>query len=166
MPSSSSTTSPVAPATSPPVPGLASRAERAHPHALGAFRVVVGLLFVCHGSAALFGFPEGMGRTVALGTWPGWYAAVIQFAGGLLVLLGLGTRAAAFISSGSMAYAYFHVHQPRALLPLDNGGEPAALFCWAMLLLVFAGPGSAALGPALRRLRRTREGQLAPSVRE
>jgi putative oxidoreductase len=50
-------------------------------------------------------------------------------------MLGLGTRAAALISSGSMAYAYFSVHRPGALLPLQNGGEKAALFgagVWAL----------------------------------
>lgn len=75
-------------------------------------------------------------------TWPNWYAAVIELVGGSLVLLGLGTRAAAFISSGSMAYAYFKVHQPNGLWPMENSGEGAAMFCWAFLLLVFTGSGA------------------------
>ncbi|MEV0844537.1 DoxX family protein [Streptomyces sp. NPDC049954] len=133
--------------------------HRAQPYALGLFRIVVGLLFACHGSASLFGFPggrEGAG-TVPLGEWPGWYAAVIQLVGGLLVLTGLGTRTAAFIASGSMAFAYFHVHQPHALLPLQNGGEPSVMFCWALLLLVFTGPGALSLG-GLWAPRATRAG--------
>ncbi|MEU1026121.1 DoxX family protein [Streptomyces sp. NPDC005904] len=119
--------------------------NRAQPYALGLFRIVIGLLFACHGAASLFGVLGGAGgdgSTVDAGTWPGWYAAVIQLVGGGLVLLGLGTRAAAFISSGSMAYAYFKVHQPEALWPIENGGEASAIFCWAMLLLVFTGSGA------------------------
>lgn len=59
--------------------------------------------------------------------------------------LGLGTRIAALVSSGSMAYAYFSVHQSGALFPLQNGGEPSAVYSWVFLLLVFTGPGALAL---------------------
>lgn len=126
---------------------LANRLHRAQPYALGLFRIVVGLLFACHGAASLFGVLGGAmgGGTVEAGTWPGWYAAVIQLVAGVLVLVGLGTRTAAFVASGSMAYAYFKVHQPEALFPLQNSGEGAALFCWVFLLLVFTGPGALAL---------------------
>ncbi|WP_030666318.1 DoxX family protein [Streptomyces rimosus] len=118
--------------------------ERFRPHALSLFRIVVGLLFACHGASSLFGVlggAMGKGLTVPAGSWPGWYAAVIQLVGGVLVMVGLGTRSAAFISSGSMAYAYFSAHAGTALWPLQNGGELSALFCWAFLLLVFTGPG-------------------------
>ncbi|KEF20475.1 DoxX family protein [Streptomyces rimosus] len=118
--------------------------ERFRPHVLSLFRIVVGLLFACHGASSLFGVlggAMGKGLTVPAGSWPGWYAAVIQLVGGVLVMVGLGTRSAAFISSGSMAYAYFSAHAGTALWPLQNGGELSALFCWAFLLLVFTGPG-------------------------
>lgn len=126
---------------------LASRLNQAQPYALGLFRIVVGLLFACHGAASLFGVLGGAmgGGTVETGAWPAWYAAVIQLVAGGLVLLGAGTRSAAFIASGSMAYAYFNVHQPEGLFPLQNGGDGAALYCWAFLLLVFTGPGAFAL---------------------
>ncbi|MEV3853249.1 DoxX family protein [Streptomyces sp. NPDC050095] len=119
---------------------MTGRLNSAQPYALGLFRIVIGLLFACHGAASLFGAFDS--PTVETGTWPGWYAAVIQLVGGALVLLGLGTRLAAFVSSGSMAYAYFKVHQPEALWPMQNGGEPSAMFCWALLLLVFTGSGA------------------------
>ncbi|MCX0243647.1 DoxX family protein [Streptomyces drozdowiczii] len=121
--------------------------HRAQPYVLALFRIVVGGLFACHGAASVFGVLGGAhgGGSIAAGTWPGWYAAVIQLVGGVLVALGLGTRAAALVSSGSMAYAYFTVHQSHALLPLQNGGEPSAVFCWVFLLLVFTGPGALAL---------------------
>ncbi|WP_210586976.1 DoxX family protein [Streptomyces sp. GESEQ-35] len=128
---------------------MTARLNSAQPYALGLFRIVVGLLFACHGAASLFGVLGGAaatdGSTIEAGTWPGWYAAVIQLVGGALVLLGLGTRAAAFIASGSMAYAYFKVHQPGALWPMENGGEASAMFCWALLLLVFTGSGALGL---------------------
>lgn len=124
---------------------MTGRLNSAQPYAIGLFRIVVGLLFACHGAASLFGVlggTSGSGGTIDAGTWPGWYAAVIQLVGGSLVLLGLGTRAAAFVASGSMAYAYFKVHQPEALWPMENGGEASAMFCWAMLLFVFTGSGA------------------------
>jgi putative oxidoreductase len=117
--------------------------NRAQPYVLSLFRFVVGLLFACHGAATLFGVLGG--DQAETGAWPGWYAALIQLVCGSLVALGLGTRAAAFLASGSMAYAYFKVHQPEALLPIENGGGPSAMFCWAFLLLVFTGPGALAL---------------------
>lgn len=128
-------------------PSLPTRLNQAQPYALGLFRAVVGLLFLCHGAASLFGVLGGAmgGGTIPAGTWPGWYAAVIQLVAGGLVMLGIGTRSAAFIASGSMAYAYFKVHQPEALFPLQNHGEASAMFCWAFLLLVFTGPGALAL---------------------
>ncbi|WP_406329579.1 DoxX family protein [Streptomyces sp. NBC_00203] len=128
---------------------MTGRLNSAQPYAIGLFRIVVGLLFAVHGAASLFGVLGGAagtnGGTIAAGTWPGWYAAVIQLVAGTLVLLGLGTRAAAFIASGSMAYAYFDVHQSMALWPIQNGGELSVLFCWTMLLLVFTGSGALGL---------------------
>ncbi|MET7904760.1 DoxX family protein [Streptomyces sp. NPDC005355] len=139
------------------------------PYALSLFRIVVGLLFFCHGASSLLGWFGGMmgtGKTIDAGTWPGWYAAVIQLVGGALVLLGLGTHSAAFLSSGSMAYAYFHEHQPEKLWPLQNGGELAAMFCWALLLIVFTGPGPWALDRLLGSAPEsaTAEAQRRPSA--
>jgi putative oxidoreductase len=115
-------------------------------------RIVIGSLFACHGTASLFGlFGAAVGThggTVPFGAWPGWWAAVIQLIGGVLVMLGLFTRAAALICSGSMAYAYFTVHQPHALMPIENGGELAALYCWIFLLIAAFGPGPWALDRA------------------
>ncbi|MFJ4198773.1 DoxX family protein [Streptomyces sviceus] len=124
---------------------MTGRLNSAQPYALGLYRIVVGLLFLCHGTASLFGVlggAAGTGGTLEAGSWPGWYAAVIQLVCGSLVLLGLGTRVAALIASGAMAYAYFKVHQPTALWPMENGGEAAAMFSWAFLLLIFTGSGA------------------------
>ncbi|MDL5201335.1 DoxX family protein [Streptomyces sp. ALI-76-A] len=133
---------------------MTGRLDSAQPYALGLFRIVVGLLFACHGAASLFGVLGGAGgdgSTVGTGAWPNWYAAVIELVGGSLVLIGLGTRAAAFVCSGAMAYAYFKVHQPNALWPVENSGEGAAMFCWAFLLLVFTGSGAFGLDRLIAR---------------
>ncbi|MFF3327406.1 DoxX family protein [Streptomyces sp. NPDC002889] len=124
-------------------PSLPSRLNQAQPYAIGLFRIVVGLLFTCQGAASLFGV---LGRdSVPTGTWPFWYAAAIEVVAGVLVFAGIGTRSAAFIASGAMAFAYFTEHQPKSLFPLQNGGELSVMFCWAFLLLVFTGPGALAL---------------------
>ncbi|RVX40293.1 putative oxidoreductase [Nonomuraea polychroma] len=117
---------------------------------LALYRIVVGLLFACHGVATLFDVLGGPhGEVPSVGQWPGWWAAVIELVGGALVLLGLAARAAAVICSGTMAYAYFVVHQPQALFPIENGGELAALFCWSFLLIAILGPGRWALSGLL-----------------
>ncbi|GAA3141621.1 DoxX family protein [Planomonospora alba] len=121
---------------------------------LALFRAVIGLLFAFHGLASMFGVfggNRGTGQAVAFGAWPGWWAALIQLVFGALVLAGLFTRVGALLCSGSMAYAYFVVHQPEHLLPLRNGGELAALFCWSFFLIAVLGPGPWALDALLRR---------------
>ncbi|MCC5475983.1 DoxX family protein [Streptomyces sp. NPDC059680] len=134
---------------------MTARLNSAQPYVLGLFRIVVGLLFTVHGAASLFGVLGGavgtQGGTIPAGTWPGWYAAVIQLVAGGLVLLGLGTRGAALLASGSMAYAYFDVHQQAALWPIQNGGELSVLFCWAFFLLVFTGSGAFGLDRLVAR---------------
>lgn len=128
------------------------RLDPAREHVIGLYRIVIGFLFACHGLKTLFGLFGAKG-TAAFGAWPGWWAAVIQLVCGALVFLGLATRPAAVLGSGSMAFAYFTVHLPDGLLPIQNGGEAATLFCWALLVVAFVGPGRFALGnlPALHR---------------
>ena len=120
------------------------------------FRTVIGLLFALHGASTVFGVfggNRGSGHAAPFGSWPGWYAGVIGLVCGLLVMIGLLTTPAAILASGSMAYAYFTVHQPRGLLPLENGGDAPALFCWAFLAIAVGGAGPWSLD-ALRRPRR------------
>ncbi|MGP4020862.1 DoxX family protein [Saccharopolyspora sp. 5N708] len=125
--------------------------------ALSAVRIVVSFLFVLHGAATLFGVLGGafgqQGAAAPIGLWPSWWAGLIQFVGGGLVLLGLFTRPAALLCSGTMAYAYFSVHQPRGLLPMQNGGVPAALYSWIFLLIAVLGAGPFALDALFHRLR-------------
>ena len=116
------------------------------------FRIVVGLLFTLNGTSTVFGILGAEGKEAApLGAWPGWWAGLIQVVCGLLVLTGLLTRPAAILASGSMAYAYFTVHQPQALLPSQNGGASAALYCWSFLAIAVIGAGPWSLDALFRR---------------
>ncbi len=120
------------------------------------FRMVIGFLFACHGAATvlgLFGGHRGSGEAIPIGTWPNWWAGLIQLVCGSLVLVGLATRPAALLCSGSMAYAYFVVHQPTDLLPLNNGGVTPALYSWAFLIIAVLGAGQWSIDAWLRSHR-------------
>jgi putative oxidoreductase len=142
--------------------------DAASPTVLSMFRVVVSLLFVCHGAATILGtFGGPPGGKPSVGTWPGWWAGLIQLVGGILVLLGvgeMGTRIAAMICSGSMAYAYFSVHQKHALWPIQNGGEASIMFCWSFLLIMILGPGTLTLTWALRKLTASSKAPSGPTL--
>lgn len=126
--------------------------ERATPGALALYRIAIGLIFFFYGSSRFFDWPvAGEFEAPELFAFPTWWAAAIQIVGGLLVILGLFTRTAAFFSSGSMAVAYLWMHQPDGLTPLNNGGVASALLCWALFILVFVGPGALAVDNLVRK---------------
>src|SRR5690349_4285467 len=105
------------------------------PRALALLRIVSGYLFLLHGSAKLLGFPAiPMFANLQVMSLPG-ISGIIELVGGALLVLGLFTRPAAFIMSGTMAFAYFLGHAPQGnvLFPLMNGGEAAVLFCFVFL---------------------------------
>jgi putative oxidoreductase len=110
------------------------------PRVLSILRIVAALLFIEHGSQKLLGFPAGGMSGVALASLSG-IAGLIEIVGGVLLLIGLFSRAAAFIMSGQMAVAYWMAHAPKSAFPVNNGGDAAILFCFVFLYIVFAGPG-------------------------
>lgn len=112
---------------------------RLAPTVLSLVRIVAALIFIEHGTSALFGFPSPM-KTPALLSMYWWAGAIELVAGGLLVV-GLFSRAAAFIASGEMAFAYFLSHAPNSLYPILNRGDAAILYCFIFLYIAFAGPG-------------------------
>jgi putative oxidoreductase len=124
---------------------------RADRHIASLYRAVLGLLITCHGAASLFGVFGG--HTISAAHWPTGVAALIQLVGGALVLVGLATRPAAVLVSGSMAYAYFDVHQRHAVMPIQNGGELAVLFCWGFLIIAILGPGPLSFDALINRMR-------------
>jgi putative oxidoreductase len=117
--------------------------DRYRPQALGLLRIMTGLLFLAHGTQKLLSFPAGerAGSGLAF-DGPGAFAGVIELVCGLLVTIGLFTRPAAFLASGTMAVAYFLAHAPQNFFPVNNGGDAAILYCFVFLYLVVAGPGA------------------------
>jgi putative oxidoreductase len=81
----------------------------------------------------------------------GGIAGVIELIGGTLIVLGLFTRPAAFLCSGTMAVAYFYAHAPRSFYPILNGGDAAILYCFVFLYIFFAGPGALSIDAQRRR---------------
>jgi putative oxidoreductase len=119
------------------------------PHLLSAFRIMTGLLFLQHGTTKLLSTPlSGMsGGTDAMTLTSG----TLELVGGALIVAGLFTRPVAFILSGMMAVAYFMAHAPQGFYPLLNGGELAALYCFAFLYLSAAGAGPWSLDAIVRK---------------
>src|SRR5215470_14329545 len=123
------------------------------PYLLSILRIVAALLFFEHGTQKLFGYPPGQPYT----GFPNFsllgIAGMLEFAGGLLLLLGLFTRPVAFIMAGEMAVGYFRVHFPRSVFPLLNGGEITVALCFIFLYLSATGPGPLALSNLRKRKR-------------
>jgi putative oxidoreductase len=101
-------------------------------------RIVAGFLFLWHGSQKLFSFPHA---AYAIPSYQVFAAGPIEFIGGILIMIGLGTRWAAFICSGEMAFAYWIAHGTHALLPLVNNGELAIIYCFLFLYISAKGSG-------------------------
>src|SRR5690348_15102197 len=101
--------------------GLARLQSDWEPRVLSILRIVVGLLFMEHGLAKLFGFPPTSMHPAAFQLL--WFAGIIEAFGGLLLALGLFTRVMAFIMSGEMAIGYFMSHAPKAFFPLLRSEE-------------------------------------------
>ena len=108
---------------------------------LSVLRVVVAGLYLQHGTAKLFHIPHiAQFDHVQLFSLIG-LAGVIELVFGALLLVGLFSRFSAFILSGEMAVAYFMAHATRGTLPILNGGELAAVYCWVFLFFALAGGG-------------------------
>lgn len=121
------------------------------PRGLAVLRIVTGLTFLAHGVVKLFGFPEGAepGRQALMSLMG--VAGILEFGGGLLIILGLFTRPVAFVLSGMMAVAYFMAHFPQSFYPAVNHGDAAILFCFIFLYLVTSGPGAWSLDGLRKR---------------
>jgi putative oxidoreductase len=118
-------------------------ASRYSPLALTLLRIIAGFLFMPHGAQKLFGWLGGMGGTGASASFPDlmWVTGVLEFFGGLCIVLGVWTRPVAFLLSGQMAAAYFMGHASQGFWPLLNRGELAVLYCFVFLFLAAARGG-------------------------
>ena len=107
-------------------------------------RLIVGLMFACHGGQKLLGFPPGgHGGAEGLILVGGW----IELVCGFLIAFGFLTRFAAFLAAGEMAVGYFMMHVgnapdlPAQFFPIINKGELAVVYCWTFLYMFFYGSG-------------------------
>lgn len=130
------------------------RYDRFVPQMLSVLRIMAALLFVEHGTQKLLGFPPSGHAGPILLTLI-WFQGVIELVGGSLLVLGLFTRAAAFVLAGDMAVAYFMSHAPKAPFPVLNGGDAAILYCFVFLFLFVAGGGAWSFDELRYRFRRT-----------
>ena len=125
---------------------------------LAILRIVTGLLFLEHGTQKFLSFPAGeMAGSGPAFAHMGAYAGIVELVCGLLIAIGLFTRAAAFLASGTMAVAYWFFHAPANFFPVNNGGDAAILYCFIFLYLVFAGAGPLSVDAA-RAARAARPG--------
>lgn len=113
-------------------------------------RLIVGLLFACHGGQKILGFPPGgHGGAEGLILIGGWLELVCGF----LIAFGLLTRIAAFVASGEMAVAYFMMHASGGTFPIQNHGEPAVVYCFVFLFIFFYGAGWLSIDAMISRGR-------------
>jgi putative oxidoreductase len=118
-------------------------------------RVAVGVVFIMHGAQKLFGAFGGPGlkgfsqMIAGMGLRPvmAWATAValIEFVGGIFLLLGFMTRLSALLTGVVMAVAVIFVHMPNGFFAKGGGIEfPLVLFA-ACLCLLLTGGGRAVM---------------------
>lgn len=120
------------------------------PRVLSLLRFMSGLLLLQHGTQKILSFPPSGRPAVEIASLTG-VSGLIELVCGVLLVLGLFSRPAAFIASGFTAVAYFMVHAPQNFFPIINGGELAALYCFVFFYLFFAGPGPWSLDAQLKK---------------
>jgi len=117
--------------------------RRFEPYAFALLRIVAGLLFVCHGTSKLFGYPPASGLPHPLPPIL-IVSAVIELVAGLMIALGIFASFAAFIASGEMAVAYLVAHLQfgkASFWPMVNQGELAVVYCFVFLFIFAHGAG-------------------------
>jgi putative oxidoreductase len=120
-------------------------------------RVVAGLLFIQTGGLILFGWfggIPGQPGTPPLLSQTG-IGGLLEFFGGIAIMLGLGTRPVAFTLSGMMAVAYWQFHAPNGVSPVQNQGIAAVLFCFLFLYMSAQGAGDWSLDALIRHKRKS-----------
>ena len=122
-----------------------------HAQAYALMRIVVGFLFLCHGTQKLLGFPLPLPPQVP--AFVVYIAGPIELVGGLLVMVGLFAGWAAFVCSGLMAFAYWMGHGTQALFPIQNKGELAVVYCFLFLYMAARGAGIWSIDSIMQRPR-------------
>ena len=124
------------------------------PLGLAILRIVLGVVFVAHGAPKLFGGAAGFAEGLAGLGFPApmvfaWIGTVLEFGGGLALIAGLFVTPIALLLATEMFLGIVLVHAANGFYvigPGQGGIEFNLLLIAALLTLVFAGPGAAALG--------------------
>jgi putative oxidoreductase len=111
------------------------------PQAYAILRIVVGLLFFCHGLQKVFGLFGGAGGAPVPSASLHGAAGVLELVLGALIAAGWLAGYAAFLASGQMAAAYFIDHFPRGFWPIQNNGEESVFYCFVFLYMATQGAG-------------------------
>jgi putative oxidoreductase len=138
-------------------PSGAVRIEAVQGSLLSLLRIVVGFLFICHGASKLFnvlGGSLGSGKAAATGQLQ-WFSGIIEFGGGILLVVGLLTQITAFVIAVEMVIAYIKVHVPRGPWPLVNRGELAVVYCFLLFYMAAIGGGPWSLDRVIADRRRS-----------
>ena len=119
---------------------------------LSLLRIISGLIFLTSGTMKIFNYPPMPGGMppIELMSQAG-IGGLLEVVLGVLIVIGLFTRPAAFIASGEMAVAYFQFHAPQSFFPTINQGSPAVLLCFIFFYLVFSGPGVWSVDEMMRK---------------
>lgn len=120
------------------------------PQLLSVLRIAAGLLFLCHGTAKVLGFPAVEGVPSPGLSLPG-LSGPLELIFGALLVIGVFTRPVAFLAAGFCAIGYWLVHGTQGFFPILNGGETIALYCFVFLYLAAAGPGPWSADAAIRK---------------
>jgi putative oxidoreductase len=131
-------------------------------HTYAILRIVSGFLFMWHGMQKLLNFPaaqlppgapppDGISPMMAV-------AGGIELIGGILIMIGLFSGFAAFLSSGLMAFAYFMAHfSIQAFLPIQNRGELAVIYCFLFLYIASVGSGAWSIDSLINQAKKSRK---------
>jgi len=117
--------------------------DRVQPLGLLALRVVLGVIMVAHGYPKVFGGLSkhaAMVHSLGVPGWLGYVSAFAEFGGGLLLILGLFTRFAAFAVCINMLVAVFKVHLKNGLTG-QGGYEFSLSLATVAFALIFFGAG-------------------------
>lgn len=115
-------------------------------------RLGAGAIFAAHGAQKLFGWFGGYGLEgtagwmASIGLEPGLVMAILagsaEFFGGLLLIVGLLVRPAAFVLAITMVVAIVAVHLQNGLFMANNGYEFGLALLVVSVALVLRGAGS------------------------
>lgn len=128
-------------------------------YGLTVVRILVGIIFVAHGSQKLFGAfggygLEGTGQYMAsLGLTPGYLMALLsgsaEFFGGLGLVVGLLARPAALVLAATLVVAIFSVHIHNGLFMANNGYEFALALLGGVVAVLIEGAGKLSIDRAV-----------------